>query len=147
MQVLLKKSVDHLGQTGEMVEVKAGYARNYLVPKGCAIVVDKKNRRTIEKEIEKYKALEEKQLSKLRSQASALSQANCTVAVRADDNDKLFGAVTTEQISRSLKIAGFDVPPKSLKIPKAIRAIGVFEVIVNLGNGVTADLKVWVVKE
>jgi large subunit ribosomal protein L9 len=147
VQVLLKQSVEHLGQTGEMVEVKPGYARNYLVPRGCAIVVDKKNRRSIEKEIEKYKALEEKQLVKLRSQASALAEANCTVAVQADENDKLYGSVTPEEISRSLKIAGFDVPPKAVRIPKAIRAIGVFEVVVNLGNGVNADLKVWVVKE
>lgn len=147
MQVLLKQSVEHLGQTGELVEVKSGYARNYLVPKGCAVVVDKKNRRSIEKEIQKYKALEEKQLEKLRAQASALSEANCTVAVQADENDKLYGSVTPEEISRSLKIAGFDVPPKAIKIPKAIRAIGVFEVVAQLGAGVTAELKVWVVKE
>jgi large subunit ribosomal protein L9 len=147
MQVLLKQSVEHLGQTGEMVEVKSGYARNFLVPTGRAIPVDKKNRRSIEKEIEKYRALEEKRLLKLRAQAKALAEANCTVAVQADENDKLYGSVTPDDIARSLKLAGFEVSAKSIRIPKPIRAIGVFEVKVLFGSEVSSDLKVWVVKE
>jgi large subunit ribosomal protein L9 len=147
MQVLLKQSVEHLGETGELVDVKAGYARNFLVPKGKAVPVNRKNRRSIEMEIQKFKALEDKRLEKLREQASSLSEANCTVAVQADENDKLYGSVTQEDIARALKIAGFDVAPKTVRIPKPIRAIGVFEVKVMFGSDVSADLKVWVVKE
>ena len=147
MQVLLKQYVDHLGKAGEMTEVKSGYARNYLVPTGRAIIVDKKNRNSVEKEIAKYRALEEKRLTKLRDQAKGLSEANCTVAVQADENDKLYGSVTQEDIARSLKLAGFEIAPKSIRIPKPIRAIGVFEVKVLFGSEISTDLKVWVVKE
>ena len=147
MQVLLKQYVDHLGQAGEMTEVKSGYARNYLIPTGRAVIVDKNNRRSVEKEIAKYRALEEKRLTKLREQAKAISEANCTVAVQADENDKLYGSVTQEDIARALKLAGFEIVPKSIRIPKPIRAIGVFEVKVLFGSEISADLKVWVVKE
>jgi large subunit ribosomal protein L9 len=147
MQVLLKQFVDHLGKAGEMAEVKAGFARNYLVPTGRAIVVDKNKRRSVEKEIAKYRNLEEKRLTKLRDQAKGLAEANCTVAVQADENDKLYGSVSQEDIARSLKLAGFDVSPKSIRIPKPIRAIGVFEVKVLFGSDISSDLKVWVVKE
>ena len=147
MEVLLKQSVEHLGETGELVKVKAGFARNFLVPKGKAVPVNRKNRKSIEVEIQKFKALEDKRLAKLREQATKLSEANCTVAVQADENDKLYGSVTQEDIARALKIAGYDVAPKTIRIPKPIRAIGVFEVKVLFGSDVAADLKVWVVKE
>jgi large subunit ribosomal protein L9 len=147
MEVLLKQSVEHLGETGELVEVKAGFARNFLVPKGKAVLVNRKNRKSIEVEIQKFKALEDKRLTKLREQAGKLSEANCTVAVQADENDKLYGSVTQEDIARALKIAGHDVAPKAIRIPKPIRAIGVFEVKVMFGSDVASDLKVWVVKE
>ena len=147
MEILLKEPVEHLGSTGQLVDVKAGYARNYLIPKGKAIYVTRKNRKSIEKEIGKYEVLEQKRLAGLRDYAEKVSNTNCTVAVKADENDRLYGSVTAEEIARSLAVAGIEVTPKAISIPKAIRSIGVFEVKLNLGSGVNADLKVWVVKE
>lgn len=147
MQVLLRQNVEHLGKTGELVDVKPGYARNYLVPKGCAVWVTRKNKKSIEREIEKFQILEDKRLSELRELASKITASNCTVAVQADENDKLYGSVSAEDIAKSLKISGIDIAAKIIRIPKPIRAIGVFEVEVRLDANIVADLKVWVVKE
>lgn len=147
MRILLKESVEHLGESGQLVEVKPGYARNFLVPKGKAVVVTRSNKKSIEKEIEKYKVLEEKRLDDLRDLAGKIAEANCTVAVQADENDKLYGSVTAEEITKSLKLAGIDILPKQVKIGKPIRSIGVFEVKIHLDASIDATLKVWVVKE
>jgi len=147
MRILLKESVEHLGEFGQLVEVKSGYARNFLVPKGKAIVVTKANKKSIEKEIEKFQILEEKRLGGLKQLAAKISEANCTVAVKADENDKLYGSVTAEEIVKALKLSGIEVSSKSIKIAKPIRAIGVFEVKVHLESSIDALLKVWVVKE
>jgi large subunit ribosomal protein L9 len=147
MEVLLKESVEHLGELGDLVQVKPGFARNFLIPKGKATLVHRKNRKSIEKEIQKYQAIENKRIDKLRVFADELSKAGCTVAVQADENDKLYGSVASEDIAKALKLGGFDVSPKAISTPKPIRAIGVFEAQVDLGSEVVATLKVWVVKE
>lgn len=147
MEILLKQKVEKLGETGELITVKDGYARNFLVPKGYAVQVTRKNRKSIENEIEKYRVLEERRLVALKDEAAKVAEANCTVAVQADENDKLYGSVSPEDIARALKLSGHDVSPKNIKISKSIRAIGVHEVEVLFGSGVVANLKVWVVKE
>jgi large subunit ribosomal protein L9 len=147
MRILLKESVEHLGESGQLVEVKPGYARNFLVPKGKAIVVTRSNKKSIDKEIQKYQILEDKRLDGLRELAAKVAEANCTVAVKADENDKLYGSVSAEEICKALKLSGIDLSPKSIKIGKSIRSIGVFEVKVHLETNIDAVLKVWVVKE
>jgi large subunit ribosomal protein L9 len=147
MEVLLKESVEHLGELGDLVRVKPGYARNFLIPQGKATLVHRKNRKSIEREIQKYQSIEQKRIEKLKSFAAEIEKAGCTVAVQADENDKLYGSVTPEDIAKALKLGGFDVVPKMIKTPKPIRAIGVFEAEVNLGSDVVATPKVWVVKE
>jgi len=147
MEVLLKESVEHLGELGDLVQVKPGYARNFLIPQGKATLVHRKNRKSIEKEIQKYQSLEQSRIEKLKAFAAEIGKAGCTVAVQADENDKLYGSVTPEDIAKALKLGGFDVSPKMIKTAKPIRAIGVFEAEVHLGADVVATPKVWVVKE
>jgi len=147
MQVLLKENVEHLGSTGELVDVKPGYARNYLVPKGYAINVTRKNIKSIELEIEKFRVIEQKKLVVTQELAKKLTEANCTIAVQADENDKLFGSVTPEEIVKAVKVSDVTIDAKQIKIPRPIKSIGVFDVKVHLEMDVVADLKVWVVKE
>jgi large subunit ribosomal protein L9 len=147
MQILLKENVEHLGSTGQLVDVKPGYARNYLVPKGYAIHVTRKNIKSIELEVEKFRIAEQKKLAVTEGLAKKISEVNCTVAVQADENDKLFGAVTSEDIAKAIKISDITVEAKQIKIPRPIKSIGVFDAKVNLEMGVVAELKVWVVKE
>lgn len=146
MQILLNEAVEHLGSPGDLVEVKSGYARNFLLPRNKAIVVTRQNRPTIEKEIEKHRRKETKRLDGLRQQAEKLSAVNCTVVSKADENDKLYGSVTPADIAKALKVSGFDIPPKKIVIPEPIRAVGVYTVKVQLEKDIAADLKVWVVK-
>lgn len=147
MQILLKKEVEHLGQAGQVVDVKPGYARNYLVPQNLAIFVTRKNRKSIEKEIEKFEIQEKKRIADLKELASQIEEAKCTVAVKADENDKLYGSVSVEDICKSLKISGLDINQKWIKIKKPIKSIGVFEILVQLDKEISTELKVWVVKE
>ena len=147
MQVLLKKSVEHLGITGELLDVKPGYARNYLVPKGLAINVTRKNIKSIEKEVERFKLSEKKKLSEIEALAKKLSEVNCTIAVQSDENDKLFGSVSAEEIAKSVTLAGIEIQAKQVKMPRQIKSIGVFDVKIHFEMNVVGDLKVWVVKE
>jgi large subunit ribosomal protein L9 len=147
MQVLLKESVEHLGEVGDLVDVKDGYGRNYLVPKGFATIVTRKNRKSIETEIAVHTSRKEAELEVLREEAKTISEAKCTVAVKADENDKLYGSVTQEEVAKSLAISGIKIDPRKISIPKQIKSIGVFDVRVKLHKEISADLKVWVVKE
>lgn len=147
MELLLKDKVEKLGFPGQVVKVKPGYARNFLLPQGLAIMVTRENRKSIEKEIEKFKVQEKKRIQDLEELAARIVVAKCTVAVQADESDKLYGSVTQEDIARALKLSDLDVNPKIIKIKKPIKSIGVHEIKVQLDKAVSADLKVWVVKE
>ncbi|MBF0244186.1 MAG: 50S ribosomal protein L9 [Planctomycetes bacterium] len=146
MQILLMEEVEHLGKAGQLVEVKPGYARNYLVPHGKARMVTRNNVSAIEKDLERIKALDKKHREELRGIAAKLSDVNCTVECRADENDKLYGSVTGVEIAKVLKISGIEINPKCIELPEAIKKIGVYDVVVKLETDIKAALKVWVVK-
>ncbi len=147
MRVLLKAALEHLGRPGELVVVKPGFARNFLVPRGLAMEVTRDNQRTVEMEMKRQKGREEKRRAQLQDMARRISEANCTVAAKADESDKLYGSVTPAEIVKALKLVGLDVDPKAVHLDDPIKAVGVFTVKVVLDTGVSADLKVWVVKE
>lgn len=147
MKVLLKDNVAHLGKQGDVVEVKPGYARNFLVPRGTAMVVTRKNHRSISKEIEIQKRRQERLVVITQDFAKKIFEAKCTVAHQADENDKLYGSVTTADIAKSLKLMEIEIDPKNIVISEPIKSIGVHDVRVKLDAGIEAELKVWVVKE
>lgn len=147
MKILLREAVEHLGNAGEFVAVKDGYARNFLIPKGMAVRVTRQNAASIEKEVEMHKAREEKRMQALQESADKIEEANCTVSCRADDNDRLYGSVTQADIAKSLKVSGFEVSPKQIEIDQPIRQIGVHSVRVRFDKKIVAEVKVWVVKE
>ena len=147
MQVILQKDVPKLGSVGEVVNVKPGYARNYLIPRGMALVADAGSVRSIEH----AKRLTEHAKRKVRVEAEALAErmkdVNVTLPVRVGENDRLYGSVTARDIAKDLAAQGWPVEAKRIVLETPIKTLGVFQVPVTLSVGVVAEIKVWVVQD
>jgi len=145
MQVILREEVPNLGKAGELVNIKDGYGRNYLIPRGLAVIATPRNVRRIEHD----KRVIEQQAAKRRRDAQSfkekLEALSLTIARNTGEEDKLFGSVTNRDIADALKQEGFDIDRKSILLEQPIKALGVYTVDVKLTAEVTANLKVWVV--
>jgi len=147
MKIILKKEVHKLGQPGDVVEVKNGYGRNYLIPQGLALVATAGNLKAYQQDL---KALAQKALKgqqEAQEFADKLAQVSVTAAVQVGEEEKLFGSVTSQNIADLLKEAGHDIDRRKIMLDEPIKALGVYEVPVKLHPEVTAHIKVWVVKE
>ena len=148
MEVILKKNVDKLGYANEIVNVKPGYGRNFLIPQGYASLATASAKRAHE-EMMKQKAHKENKLE-LEAQEIAAKLADVTVSIvtKAGENGKIFGSVNTLQLAEALRKEGFDIDRKSLKIKdEPIKEIGTFEAEANLYRGVKQAFKFEVVSE
>lgn len=148
MEVILKKNVDKLGYANEIVSVKPGYGRNFLIPQGYAILATASAKKAHE-EIMRQKAHKE---SKILAEAQALAEkiegTSVSITTKAGENGKIFGSVNTVQLAEALKKAGFDIDRKSLTIKnEPIRELGTFEATANLHKGITPTFKFEVVGE
>ena len=147
MKVILIESVANLGKPGDMVEVKDGYAVNFLVPKKLAMNANDKNAKVIE---HKKKILEHK-LAKMKKNAeksvSSLEALSCTISRKSGEGEKLFGSVTSKDIEDYLRTEGFKIEKKDIMLQEPIKALGIYTVPVKLYQGVEAKLKVWVVSD
>ena len=148
MEVILKKNVDKLGYANEIVNVKPGYGRNFLIPQGYASLATASAKRAHE-EMMKQKAHKENKLE-LEAQEIAAKLADVTVSIvtKAGENGKIFGSVNTVQLAEALRKEGFNIDRKSLKIKdEPIKEIGTFEAEANLFRGVKQAFKFEVVSE
>ncbi len=147
MKVLLQADVESLGSAGQIVTVKPGFARNYLLPKKLAVVADEKNVRVFEH----LKRQTEEKIKKIRKAAETLSdklsQLTLQIPCKVGEEGKLFGSVTNMQISDALKKAGFDIDRKRILIEQPMKVLGNYEVKVKLDGNVTANLKIELIKE
>ncbi len=146
MELLLKQSIEHLGRIGDVVTVKPGYARNFLLPLGFAVPVTKANLAQIEKERVKALAEERQRVEGLKEYAQKLRETSVTIEGRANEEGHLFGSVTASQISDALREKGFPIDARSIRLEHALKEIGVFDVAVHLHADVEAEIKVWVVQ-
>ena len=148
MEVILKKNVDKLGYADEIVSVKPGYGRNFLIPQGYAVLATASAKKA-HAEVMKQKAHKEtKLLGEAQDLASKLAELTVTITTKAGENGKIFGSVNTVQLSEALKKAGFEVDRKSLKIKdEPIKEIGTYEAEANLHKGVKPVFKFEVVSE
>lgn len=148
MEVILKKNVDKLGYANEIVNVKPGYGRNFLIPQGYADLATASAKKA-HAEIMKQKAHKEtKMLAEAQELATKLEAVTLTISTKAGENGKIFGSVNTVQLSEALKAAGFDIDRKSLKIKdEPIKEVGTFEAEANLHKGVKPVFKFEVVGE
>ena len=148
MEVILKKNVDKLGYTNEVVTVKPGYGRNFLIPQGYAVLATASAKKAHEEIMRQKSHKESKMLAEAQEVAAKLADVTLSIATKAGENGKIFGSVNTVQIAEALREAGFDIDRKSLKIKdEPIRDLGTFEAEANLYKGVKQTFKIEVVSE
>jgi len=147
MKVILREEIEKLGAAGELINVKDGYARNFLIPRKLAVAATTKNlkvlehhKRTIEAQRKKY----EKTAQQLREK---LENFSCTISKQVGESEKLFGSVTSLDIEKALRLEGFEIDKRQIVLEEPIKNLGVYTVNIKLSKEVTAPLKVWVVEK
>ena len=145
MKVILNKTVDGLGGEGDVVAVKDGFARNYLFPRGIAKNATKKNILVIQKEIENRQVREAKTRENLGALTKQLNKLSLKFDLKAGEDERLFGSVTSQMISDALIEKGYTVDKKEIEIPEPIKHVGKYFVHVKLGSELDAKIKVKVV--
>ncbi len=147
MQVILLKDVERIGKIGEVVKVKDGYGANFLIPRKLAKRVGRKSIKFLEDEKRKM----ELKLNGLKETKEALKEKlagiSCTIPMRASDDEKLFGSVTTEMIKDVYAQEGIDIDKRGIQLKEHINRLGVYNVDIRLHPEVTATIKLWVVRK
>jgi len=147
MEVILSEDIQALGKLGEVVKVKDGYARYFLLPRKLAYAATPSNLKRIEQQEKKNKAQHEQAKKEAEELAKKLNKASCTLSVEVNDLDKLYGAVAEADIAKALEVEGFTVDKKDIVIEKPIEELGIFEIVINLHSEVTAKIRLWVTKK
>ncbi|MEE2639779.1 MAG: 50S ribosomal protein L9 [Planctomycetota bacterium] len=145
IELLLIQSVDKLGKQGEVVEVKPGYANNYLLPQGLATVATEHHKRMVDKHREKLQKLELDRVKSLKDLADQISKLSVTIEANANDEGHLYGSVGAIEIVGGLKLNEIHILPEQIKLEGVLKELGLYTVKVKLHQDVEAELKVWVV--
>lgn len=147
MQVILRERLENLGDAGEIVDVKPGYARNYLIPKGLAYEATAQNKRRIEAENARSAAKEAATLSEARERAKAIEGVSLTFKTRAGQEGKLFGSITSADIAEKLAEQGITIDRRQIELEEPIKTLGVTSVAIRLHSQVRPEVKVWTIAE
>ena len=147
MQVILRERMENLGDAGEIVDVKPGFARNYLIPQGLAYEASTANVRRIEHERAQVAARSAEDLANARARAGAIEAISLTFNARAGQEGRLFGSITSGDIADRLAEQGVQIDRRQIELDEPIKALGVFSVPVRLHAEVRPEIKVWVIKE
>jgi large subunit ribosomal protein L9 len=139
--------MENLGRRGEVVKVAAGYARNYLLPKGLALKVTPGNMKVIEQERRGMQLRYDKEKQGAEEVARRIAQVSCTIVKKVGEQDTLYGSVTTLEIGQVLEKEGIEIDRRRILLEEPIKALGVYTVPIKVHPEVTAELKVWVVRE
>lgn len=146
MLVILQKNVPNLGNVGDVVKVKDGYGRNYLVPRGMAVIADQSNRRRMAHQQREADAQRAKTKAEAEAIAAKIAETPITIKAKVGEEGKLFGSVTNRDIVETLAEAGVEIDRRTLSMGDAIKSTGAFDIQVKLGMDVEATLKVYVVE-
>jgi large subunit ribosomal protein L9 len=145
MEVILKEDIANLGKIGEVVRVRDGYARNYLLPRGLVLVANKKNLKTYEHHKKVVGDQKQKILRQAQSAADQLAEVSLVIAMKVGEEGRLFGSVTNIQIEKALRAKGLDIDRRKIHLNEPIKTAGEHEVPVRLSADLTVPLKVSVV--
>ena len=147
MKIILRQNYTTLGNIGDVLEVKDGYARNFLIPRNIAFRATAGNLKALEEEKKLLARKEEKVMKDAEKLSAQLASASITITMKVGEDDKLFGAVTAQMIADSLTEKGYTIDKRIIELEEPIKTLGIFEVPVKLHSKVNAKVKVWVVRE
>lgn len=147
MRVILREDMSNLGKSGEVVTVRDGYGRNYLLPQGLAVLATERNVKQIEHHKKVITARNAKLAKDAQAVADKISSLEVTIKRQAGEGDRLFGSVTTRDIEEALKALGATVDRRKIHLPEPIKSLGDYEVEIKLGHAVTSKVKVRVVAQ
>ena len=147
MEIILRADVQHLGKIGEVVKVKDGYARNYLLPKGLAYPATEANKKRIAFEGERLAKQRAGEKSAAEAEAAKLAEVQLSFAMKVGEEDKLYGSVTASDIQRKLEELGMHVDKRKIDLDEPIRELGEFKVGIKIHPEVRPEVRVTVVKE
>lgn len=146
MEVILREDVDDLGKAGEIVKVKDGYGRNFLLPRGLAYSATASNKRRVEDEARRRGAMLSREKGDAEAFAARLATADLTFQAQAGEGDKLFGSITSADIAAKLAELGHIVDKRIIDLPEPLKMVGVYKVPIRLHSEVRPEVRVWVVK-
>ena len=149
LKVILRQDVPELGQSGDIVTVKPGYARNFLLPKGMAYEATGANIKQLEEEKRRGEARSKQQYLEARRRASQLENVSLTFHANAGEEGKLFGSITSADIAERLKEQNldFEIDKRDIELDEPLKSLGVYNVAVRLHSEVKPEIKIWVIKQ
>ena len=147
MKVILRQDYESLGKIGEVVDVKDGFARNFLLPRKIAYTALKGNLASLEEEKKNFAKKAEQELKAAETLSAELEKVSVTIPVQVGEEDKIFGTVTTQMIADALKEKSYDIDKRRIEIPEDIKSLGIYNVNIKLYSNIEAKIKVWVVRE
>jgi large subunit ribosomal protein L9 len=147
MKIILRQNIENLGKIGELVTVKDGYARNYLIPRSYAYYASEKAIKALEVEKKKYAKRIAKEKADAEIIAAKLSELQISIPMKVGEEGKLYGSVTSQMIAQELSIRGFEIDKRNIVIDESIKNLGVFDIKVRLHQEVITPLKIWVISE
>ena len=147
MKIILKESVETLGEAGDIITVKPGYGRNYLIPQGLGVLATKSSIQATENELEAKAMKEAKTQKELQLVADKLNSVKLSFSLKSGEDDKLFGSVTTQMISSELDSKGFSVDKKYISLEEPIKTLGNYFAKIDFGSSIEARIKLKVISE
>lgn len=142
MQVILIQDVDNLGASNELVKVKNGYARNFLIPRKLAVEANPSNLRQMEEKQKQQAKREAKLLAEVNSVIAKLQEGPVKVGAKTGTSGKIFGSVTSLQLSRAIRDQkGYEIDRKRISIPEEVKELGTYKAVVDFGNGKSTELE------
>ncbi|HLE32020.1 MAG TPA: 50S ribosomal protein L9 [Bacteroidota bacterium] len=147
MKLILRQDFEQLGKVGDLVDVKDGYARNYLIPRNIAYQATPSSLRILEEEKKQGVKRLEKERVGAEKTAQDLAKLSITIKMKVGEEDKLFGSVTSQMIAEAVLEKGLTLDKRHIELDDSIKSLGIYDVKVKLQGGVVGVIKVWVVRE
>jgi large subunit ribosomal protein L9 len=147
MKVILRQNYESLGQIGQLVDVKDGYARNYLIPRKIAYAALEGNIRALEEEKKSVEKKKKQEIEASEKLGLELEKVSVTISVQVGEEDKIFGSVTTQMIADALMEKGYEIDKRKIEIEEPIKSLGIYGITIKLHANVTTNIKVWVVRQ
>ena len=145
IELLLIQPVEYLGKQGDVVEVKRGYAMNYLIPQGLATIATDHHKRMVDKHRAELEAIEKARLAGLQSLAADLARQSITIEANANDEGHLYGSVGATEVANALKRNKFHIAEDQVRLEGPLKELGLYTISIHLGQEINAEVKVWVV--